>query len=240
MENTLFVALSKQLAIRRQMDIIANNLANADTNGFKTERMMFAELLSERLPEERRLSFVHDVATAMDLREGGMQATGNPLDVALKGPGWFSVDTPQGVRYTRDGQFRLNDEGFLVTKQGHPVLSTQDQPIAFTPADGQIEIKGDGTVSAGGQDRGRIAVVSFDNPQMLEKASGNLYRTDAPAIPTEETHLVQGTIEDSNVLPVIEVTRMITALRTYQGAQNLINKEDERQRLAIRKLTAEP
>lgn len=239
MENSLFVALSRQMTIQRQMEIIANNLANADTGGFKSERLMFAEHLERTERGADPLAFVSDVATATDLREGSMASTGNPLDVAIRGRGWLVIDTPQGPRYTRDGHLRLDATGTLVNKQGFPVRSDSGGPIVFTPVDRVITIKADGSVEADGQSRGRIGVVGFDNPQRLEKVAGNLYRTDAVPAEAPEAEVVQGMIEDSNVEPVIEITRMMTALRTYQGVQRLVQEEHDREREMIRRVTQE-
>lgn len=235
MSNGLAIALSNQLATRRQLEVIANNLANAATSAFKGERMMFVEHLA-RPSHAERLSFVYDRATALDLRPGSLSATGNPLDLAIKGDGWFVIDTPEGFRYSRDGHFRLDATGMLVTRDGHAVLTEDGDPIVFTPDDGDIRVQGDGAVSAGGQPRGRLALVAFDNGQELEKAAGNLYRSAAVPLPAADAAIVQGMIEGSNVQPVVEVTRMIDVLRSYQQTHNLINAEHERQRLAIRKL----
>ncbi len=238
MENTLFIALSKQLAIRREMDVIANNLANTSSPGFKNEKMMFVEYLKETGPRGK-VSLVQDIALARDLSEGVFKRTNNVLDLAIHGKGWFVVDTPQGERYTRNGHFRLNREGELVTTSGQRLMTTSGEPVVFTPGDIEIVIKGDGKVTAAGEDRGQLRVVTFENERRLEKVAGNLFRSDDAPDEKSEAEVVQGVIEESNVKPVIEITRMIKAMRSYQSAQSLVDREHDRQRKAIEKLTRE-
>jgi flagellar basal-body rod protein FlgF len=238
MENTLFIALSKQLAIRREMDVIANNLANTSSPGFKNEQMMFVEYLKNTGPNGK-VSLVQDISLARDLREGIFKRTNNTLDVAIHGKGWFVVDAPNGERYTRNGHFRLNQEGELVTATGHKLMTTTGEPIVFEPGDNDIIIKGDGKVTASGDDRGTLRVVTFENERRLEKVSGNLFRSNEVPDEKTEAEVVQGVIEESNVQPIIEITRMIKAMRSYQGAQSLIDREHDRQRQAIDKLTRE-
>jgi flagellar basal-body rod protein FlgF len=237
MENTLYVALSRQLATNRQMEVIANNLANANTAGFKGEQMMFSEYLA-RTPGSGNVSFVQDLALARDLRDGDLTRTGAPLDLAIRGTGWFAVDTRDGERYTRNGHFKLDAERRLVTASGDPVLGAGG-PIVFGRDDTDISINEDGTVRAANDERGRIRVVAFANEHELRKAAGNLYRTDAPPQEVDAPHLIQGMIEESNVQPIIQVTGMINAVRSYQNSQRMIESEHDRQRAVIDKLTNE-
>ena len=238
MENTLFIAMSKQLAIRREMDVIANNLANTSSPGFKNEQMMFVEYLKET-GTKGEVSLVQDIALARDLSEGVFKRTNNVLDVAIHGKGWFVVDSPQGERYTRSGHFRLNQEGELVTTQGQRLMTTDGEPIVFTPGDNDIVIKGDGQVTANGEERGKLRVVTFENERLLDKVSGNLFRSDVQPSEKSEAEIVQGVIEQSNVQPVIEITRMMKAMQSYQGTQKLVDREHDRIRQAIDKLTRE-
>lgn len=238
MENTLFIALSKQLAIRREMDVIANNLANTSSPGFKNEQMMFVEYLKET-GTNGNVSLVQDIALARDLSEGIFKRTGNVLDLAIHGKGWFVVETPQGERYTRNGHFRLNQEGALVTTTGQKLLTTDGDPVIFSPGDNDIVIKGDGKVTASGEDRGTLRVVTFENERKLDKVAGNLFRSDDTPDEKSAAEIVQGVIEESNVKPIVEITRMMRAMRSYQAAQSLVDGEHERQRKAIDKLTRE-
>jgi flagellar basal-body rod protein FlgF len=180
---------------------------------------------------------VQDFGLVRDLSEGPMTATGNNLDFAIHGSGYFAVDTPQGERYTRVGRFQLDAQDQLVTSQGHAVLDTGGAPI-FAPAeDGEIVVARDGTISVNGEPLGRIAVVQFEDEQAMRKLAGGLYTGDDPQ-PALDAEIVQGMVEDSNVEPVLELTRMITVLRSYQSAQRMMETEHERQRRAISTLVS--
>ncbi|WP_119459787.1 flagellar basal-body rod protein FlgF [Rhodospirillaceae bacterium SYSU D60014] len=236
MENATYIALSRQMVLRREMDIIAHNMANTETPAFKGEDMLFVEYLS-RTDDGARLSFVQDFGLVRDLSEGPMTATGNNLDFAIHGNGYFVVDTPQGERYTRVGRFQIDAQDQLVTSQGHAVLDTGGAPI-FAPAEnGEIVVARDGTISVNGEPLGRIAVVQFEDEQAMRKLAGGLYTGDDPQ-PALDAEIVQGMVEDSNVEPVLELTRMITVLRSYQSAQRMMETEHERQRRGISTLVS--
>jgi flagellar basal-body rod protein FlgF len=238
MENTLFIGLSRQLVAKREMDVIANNLANASSPGYKGEQMMFAEEV-KAVNRSTRLSFVRDVAVARNYGEGEIRRTNNTLDVAIKGQGWFEVEAGGSLKYTRNGHFELDREGQLVNTSGQTIQSEKDGPIVFAPGDLNIVIKSDGTVTANGEDRGKIKVVSFDDMRSLKKVSGNLYTSGAQPQKATDFSMVQGMLEKSNVQPIMEVTRMIDTLRGYQSTQKLLEQEHDRQRKAIEKLTRE-
>ena len=239
MENTLYIALSRQMVIKRQLGLIANNMANGLTPGYKGERMMFVEHLTKPEGGNRfdRMSFVRDLAVARDFQEGSFSDTSNELDFAIHGPGWFVIETNDGNRYTRNGHFRLDAEGQLVTTAGHRVLDVDGRPISFDPETNGIKVRADGSLLVDDEEQGRLQIAAFPNEQLLRKVSGNLYRTDAIPAPAENASVLQGKIEKSNVQPIIEMTKMINALRSYQGAQKIIENEHERLRSAIDKLT---
>ena len=207
MENTAFITLSRQGVLRRQMDVIANNLANMNTTGFQAERMMFVDHLVRSRGGERILgekhAYVRDIATARNTAEGPMKRTENPLDVAIRGEGYFAVETEAGERYTRNGHFRLDPSGQLVTQNGDPVLSETRQPFFFAPEDTEIQISSDGTVSTNNGDLGRLRVVGFEDSEAMEPVSGGLYRSDAPPFDVQRPQVVQGTLKGSNVEPIL-------------------------------------
>lgn len=235
MENATYIALSRQMAAERQLDIIANNLANMNTAGFKAERSLFHEELL-RAGGRERLSFVKDDGTTRDLRPGGQQSTGNNLDVAIDGPGYIAVATPAGTRYTRDGQWRIDAEGKIVTNSGHTLTDERGQPIRLNdPSSGAPVIGTDGTISQSGEVLGRVYLVDFPNPQALRHDGGGLYNTDQAPI-TSIARLRQSMIENSNVNPVAEVSAMIALQRSYQATQRLIDNDHDRQRKAIERL----
>lgn len=231
MENTLYVALSKQMVLRRNMDVIANNVANASTPGFKGEHMMFVEHLANA-GKRQKLSFVQDIGIARDFSAGNISRTGNSLDLAIRGRGWFVIETPQGERYTRNGRFSMDQDGQLVTGHGHPVLDRGGRKIVFGPADSRIEVSGNGSIKTESGEW-QLRLVEFDNEQALRKVSGGLFRASVEPREAEDARVAQGMIEGSNVEPIIEVTQMIHTLREYQAAQKLIETEHERQRRAI-------
>jgi len=236
MENTLYIALSYQTVMQRQMEVIANNVANASTPGFKGEQMLFVEYLADTVGKDD-ISFVQDIAVVRDYREGAFSKTSNPLDVAISGKGWLQVDTPAGMRYTRNGHLQIDAKNTLTTVSGHPVLAENNRPITVPPGGGRIVITPDGTVSSGDGQLGRLKLVSFQNEQELRKDAESLYLTDAPALPASQAKVMQGMVEDSNVKPIVEITNMINALREFQSAQQMIEEEHKRQLQAIDTLT---
>ena len=174
MENSLTIALARQSVLARQMDVIATNMANLETAGFKSENMIFTELI-EQTGDEEFLSIVHDVSFVRDLSEGPFTGTHSSLDLAIHGEGYFVVHTPDGERYTRHGVFQLDDSGNIVTTEGHPVLSSGGAPIAIPLDATDITVTRDGTISADTNEIGRLKVVRFANPQALSKVGSGLY-----------------------------------------------------------------
>jgi flagellar basal-body rod protein FlgF len=240
MENTSYIALSRQNALWRQMDVIANNMANANTPAYKGEQMMFREFLIPTRSSDRatgnKLSYVQDVGLLRDTREGPLTKTDNPLDVGIHGDGYFQIETQAGMRYSRNGHFRLDEGGMLVNTQGFAVMDRNDNPIIFAPNETRIEIAGDGTVSTENGVVANLKVVRFANDQNLRKAGDSLYETtDEPEL-IQRPQVVQGMMEESNVQPVIEITKMTELLRQYQAAQNMIDREHDRTMKAIETL----
>jgi flagellar basal-body rod protein FlgF len=183
-----------------------------------------------------RQAYVRDIATVRDTRGGSMERTHNPLDVAIHGDGYFAVETEAGERYTRGGHFRLDSTGQLVTQDDHPVLSATGQPFFFAPEDTKIHISRDGTVSTENGDLGRLRVVNFEQPEAMEPTSDGLYRSDEPPVDVERPDVVQGTLEGSNVEPIIELARMIEVNRAYSQAKKMVDSEDDRIKKMMRAL----
>jgi flagellar basal-body rod protein FlgF len=249
MDNALLVGLSRQVSLRRELDVIANNIANLNTTGFKGESVMFEQFLDptarhEHFPgNDRRIAFVLDRATLQDFSQGPLQRTEGPLDVAIDGAGFFAIQTQNGERYTRAGNFHLNPQGQLVTNNGQPVLGTGG-PIVFEPTDTNIAIAADGTVSAtngAGQvgDRGKLRLVTFANPTQLTAQGDSLWSAPAtitPQVAPPTTRALQGTLEKANVHAVREMNRMLEVTRTYTTISNMQSRTDELRRKAIDKL----
>ena len=253
MENTLLVGLSRQVVLERELDVSANNMANVNTNGFKSNHMLFEEYLNSGAHEDnfqrpdRRVSYVQDRGTFVDFAQGSAQLTSNPLDVAIDGNGFFAVQTAAGERYTRDGNLHLNAQGQLVTVSGNAVLGTAG-PIVFQPTDHDINISPDGTVtvlegvSRTDSVRGKLRVVNFADPQKLLKQGDNLFSADqaAAAQPDPRSEIRQGYIEKSNVNAVTEMSRMIEIMRTYTQVANLLQQQSDLHKNAIDKLAEVP
>jgi len=239
MENAGYIALSRQSALWRQMDQIANNMANVNTPGFKGEQMLFTDYVAavrtDRSLFKDKIAYTEDFGTVRDLTEGAMQTTGNPLDVAIKGEGYFTVEDENGDRfYTRSGHFKLNADGQLVTTSGALLISDTDAPIVLAPNETEVTIARDGTVSTENGQIGRLRLVEFDDQRQLKKVGDGLYDAgEQTANPLTTPHLVQGMLEGSNVNPITEITRMINVQRAYERAQKMIDTEHERVSNAI-------
>lgn len=252
MENGLLVGLSRQVVLERQMDVVANNLANLNTNGFKAERSVFQEYLNNGAHEDnfpssdRRVSFVQDRAAYHDLAAGSMEETKSPLDVAVDGSAFLVVQTPAGERYTRDGGLSINAQGQLVNASGYQVLGTGG-PITFQPSDKNISISADGRVSVVegtsmiDSARGKLRLVSFTRPQSLQKEGSNLFSaTSDQGAPDTTSTLRQGYLEKSNVNSVLEMTRMIDVTRSYTQVATMLQSSSDLHKSAIEKLAEVP
>jgi flagellar basal-body rod protein FlgF len=246
MENSLLVGLSRQVALRRELDVIANNLANLGTTGFKGEGVLFQEFLDGQVRDhgfaapDQRVAFVIDRATRTDFSQGPMERTGNALDVAIDGEGFLVVETDDGERFTRNGTLTVDSTGRLVTASGQAVLG-DGGPIVLEPDDTEISIAPDGTVSTRDGDRGRLRVVRFENEAQLVKGGENLFAANDAPLPAEpRTRILQGMIEKSNVRPVVEMSRMIEVTRAYTTLANMMQRTDELRRNAIERLAEVP
>lgn len=218
MDNATYIALSFQMPLFRQMAVIANNMANANTTGFKAENMMFESYLekigNEQVAGKQKASFVNDIATYQDTKQGSLEATNNPLDVAINGKGYFVIETPQGERFTRAGSFHVNADGQLVNPQNYPVVG-DGGAIEFAPEDVNIKIGENGIVTANNGDiRGQLRVAGFENEQMLDQGENGLFSTKADAIAASNFTIAQGMLENSNVNPVLAMTQMIEVQRS--------------------------
>lgn len=237
METAGYIALSNQMVLRQKMDVIAQNLANVNTSGFQGESMMFVEHL-QSTEDGKTLSFVQNLAMVRNLNPGPLTPTDNPLDVAIRGEGYFQVETPTGERFTRNGAFTLDAQGRLVTADNHPVLSTAGGQIVIPIDDRSISIARDGTVSTETGELGRIGVFTFENEQKLTKTSAGLFDAgDQEAEAKREPIVEQGMIEGSNVQGVAEMTNMIRTVRSYQAAGKVVEDEHRRQRQMIEVLS---
>ena len=237
MTTTAEVALSYQLALANQLDITANNIANMSTTGFQSSQPLFAEFLVEIDNKGNDIAYVEDRGTLRNTDAGPLNFTGNTMDLGLQGKGYFVVEQNGEFLYTRNGSFRLDDSGRLVTNGGAVVLDEQDNPIVFSPDEASIEISRDGAVRSENGEIGRLQIVNFADPQDMELLGSSLLRTDQVPFEAAGTEVVQGMLEGSNVIAISEMTRMIELLRSYQSANQLITSDEDRQEKAIDILT---
>ncbi len=245
MQNTLYVSLSRQIALRQEMDVIANNMANMTTTGFKGSRPMFEEYLMGKGesvsvdPASRgKVAFVSTKGTLRDTSQGPLETTGNPTDFALQGEGFFVVETEDGPRYTRNGHFSVDTQGNLTTIDGLRVLGEGDRPINLPRTGGPVTVSAEGSVSVDGTAAGRFRLVEFDNRQALLAEGNNLFSSPSgndPA-PAKATQVTQAALEASNVQSISEMTRMIEVSRSYQSIQSIISAQNDLERSAIQTL----
>ena len=237
MENSLYVGLSGQVALEQKMTLIANNVANLNTPGYRGQNAVFKEFISDQRRMKEDVSLVLDYGQYQVTDPGPIKLTGNPLDVALVGPGFMGVQTPEGVQYTRAGNFGLSANGELITSTGMKVADQGGGTISI-PADARyVTIDEKGIVSTDQGAVSNLMIVEFDDYQKLDPAGNGLYRTEEQPKPALETRAFQGKLEGANVQPVVEMTRMIDVLREYQSVQRIMQSEHDRQRTAIQRLT---
>jgi len=241
MDNALYVGLSRQMTLRRELDIVANNIANANTTGFKVEDLMVrteqakpAKTLDGGAP----VKFVMDTGVARDFTQGAMVKTDGDFDLGIDGKAFFKIQAAGGERYTRDGRFTTNPEGVLVTQSGYPVLDESGGPITIDPKLGQVAIGKDGIVSQGAVRVGKIGLVRPDDMASLAKDGDNLYRNTANTTlqPVTDAQIHQGMLESSNVQPVIEITKLIEIQRAYEGVAKMMDNTAELSRSAVERL----
>jgi flagellar basal-body rod protein FlgF len=240
MENAQLVALSRQIALQHQMDVVANNMANITTTGFKASDMLFEDYLMPTASDndfaglDQDVHYTQDWTTVHDMTAGPVEQTGNELDVALMGNGFLTVQTDAGPRYTKSGALAIDATGTLVDLNGNPVLGTSGA-IAFDDSDIDIVISQDGTVSTNNGNKGKLAIAEFVDPQILSRQGDNYFSGPAPDAPVA-TRLMQGAIERSNVSGVTELTTMIRVQRAYQSLASLMQRQHELRSTAIQRL----
>jgi flagellar basal-body rod protein FlgF/flagellar basal-body rod protein FlgG len=253
-ENALLVGLSRQAALRQSLDVIANNIANLNTTGFKADNLTFEAMTfgaargNAFAGNDQKVNFDAGRNTWHDMSQGAVQQTGNPLDVAIQGSAFFAVQTPNGERYTRNGAFQINAQGQLVTLDGAPVLG-EGGPITFQQTDHDINISQDGTIvvvegtnSANSAQRGKLKLVDFAQPGRLQKVGSTNFAAPAGVTgqPPARPHVIQGAIEKSNVQSVVEMTRMIDVTRAYTNIAQMTQSQSDLRKSAVDKLSDVP
>jgi flagellar basal-body rod protein FlgF len=237
MQDSLYVALSSQIALERRLDTIADNVANASTIGFRATGVKFEDVVSGTGPKS--VSFASSGKTYLSNAHGSMTETGNPFDFAVQGDAWFAIDTPVGTVMTRDGRFSMNDAGELMSIEGHPVLDSGGAPIQLDPRNGPPKAGADGSLRQGDQLVGAIGLYNFDPGQNFVRYGNSGIvpaRTPEPVTDRSDVGIAQGFLEESNVNPVLEMTRLIMVQRAFENTAALMRQTDSSADDAIKTL----
>ncbi len=236
MDSSGYITLTRQSGLLKELQSVANNIANISTSGFRREGLVFAESLQALESEGGGIAMTEARVRYTDAGSGSMTKTGGAFDLAIDGPGFFMVETELGERLTRSGAFTPNEQGELVNMNGHRVLDSGGAPI-FVPTDsGQVGVSADGTVSVNGRLIAQIGIFEVADTQSLTREDGVLFKADGDVLPAEYSRVKQGFIEGSNVEPVVEMARLIEVQRAYEMGQKLLEKEDQRIRTAVKTL----
>lgn len=238
MENASSIALSRLDTDQRAMSVVANNIANASTAGFKSQHQIFSDYLSRQegndLPQGAETeSYTQDLRTFRDVSQGQMQQTGNPLDLAIGGEGYFSIQTPNGARLTRAGRFERQTDGSITDQDGHALLDRSGQPIRLSEQDHQITISSDGLITTESGEQGQIDIVLPQDVNRMQAEGNVLLNAEGRSTTVERPNIMQGMVESSNVQTMSEMTHMLQIQRDFQFLSQFVQGEDTRQENAI-------
>lgn len=232
MDNNGYVALTRQMGLMREIQVVANNIANAATTGYRQEGVIFSEFV-KTVDDGASLSMGYGNVRNTSFTQGSLTQTGGTFDLAIEGDGYFLIETGQGQRLSRAGSFTPNGVGDLVTPDGYNVLDAGGAPLFVPPAAEVVSISSDGTISADGVLIGQVGVVTPINPGAMIREDGVMFRADEGFEPTENPRVVQGFVESSNVDAISQLARMIEVQRAYEMGQSFLDSEDERVRQAM-------
>lgn len=236
MDTISYVALTRQTGLMNEMQVVANNLANMSTTGYRAEGVVFAEMV-QRLPAEG--GSVAMTATRGGYTEGvqgRLVRTGGTFDIGIQGDGFFQIETPSGNRLSRGGSFTPDQNNELVTMDGYPVLDAGGARVFIPPDARNVTIASDGTVDVNGLAVAQIGLFNVADPDLLNRTDGVMFVPDEALLPVENPVMMQGFLEQSNVDPIAEITRMIEVQRAFELGQKLLDKDDERIRNVLRTL----
>lgn len=235
MENAGYATLSRQTGLLREMRVVANNIANSATTGYRSEGLIFSEYV-QTAPGQESLSMSRANIRNTSMEQGQLTKTGGTFDFAIEGDAYFMIETPQGERLTRSGVFSPNAAGDLVTMDGYRVLDAGRAPV-FVPGTAEtINVGADGTVTADGNTIGQIGLFKPVDAHTMTREDGVMFRVDGDIEDAETATMVQGYKEGSNVNAILEVSRMIEIQRAYEMGQSFLETEDKRIRSAITNL----
>ncbi len=236
MDSTSYTVLSRQTGLLREMQIVANNLANSATTGFRQEGLVFSEYVRGTGGEAGSLSMTRANTRNTSLEQGVLTRTGGIFDLAIEGDGFFQVESPEGLRLTRSGAFVPDSNGDLATIDGYRVLDVGGAPVFVPPGAANASVSGDGTLSSDGQLIGRIGVVRPVRTQDLQREDGVLFSVNGPVEEVERPQVKQRFLENSNVNSISQLARMIEIQRAYELGQSFLDAEDRRVREAVKTL----
>lgn len=236
MDTASYTTLSRQTGLWREMNIVANNIANAATNGYRQEGLIFSEFIKANSNGES-LSMGHGNIRNTSFMQGAITETGGSFDFAIEGNGFFMVDSPAGQRLTRAGSFSINSQGDLVTPDGLMVLDAGGAPIFIPPDTVNVSVSEDGTISSEDRLLGQIGVFQPVDPIEMTREDGVLFRSDAGIEPSNTSRVLQGYVENSNVDPITSIARMIEVQRAYELGQSFLDSENQRVKDALRSFT---
>lgn len=220
MDNSIYITLSRQTALFRDMEVTANNIANVNTAGYNAEKLMFSDYLVK--DNKRMDAYANDPLSWRDTAQGSMKTTSNNFDLAISGNGYFQIQTPLGVRYTRAGNFQINAEGTLVNVEGNAVLGADGGEIAIPDNAKSVIINGAGQVTVDGEDVGQVGVMEFADEQGMKRLGNSLYSSEETPLPSETARVVQGALETSNVSPVSEMVRVMNLSRATTSTAKFV------------------
>jgi flagellar basal-body rod protein FlgF len=223
MQEGLYVALSSQIALEKRLNTIADNVANASTVGFRATGVKFEDVVSGL--DDKSLSFVSSGDTYISDTNGPLRETGNPFDFAIKGNAWFGIETPAGTVMTRDGRFTLTENGELVSIEGYPVLDAGGAPIQLDPRNGPPRAGADGSLRQGDNLVGALGLYNFDpGPNFVRFGNSGIVPSGEPepVVDRLDAGVAQGFLEESNVNPVLEITRLIMVQRAFENGAAMI------------------
>ncbi|AFO93214.1 flagellar hook-basal body complex protein [Phaeobacter inhibens] len=236
MGDTGYTTLSRQSGLMREMRVVANNIANSATTGYRAEGVIFSEFI-QSAPGQESLSMGRANIRNTSMAQGALTQSGGDLDLAIEGDGYFMVETPMGERLTRSGAFSTNAQGDLVTMDGHRVLDAGRAPV-FIPGDAKsIKFGADGTLSADGRALGQIGIFKPEENYQMIREDGVMFRVDGEIEDAGDARVLQGFLEGSNVNAISQLARMVEIQRAYEMGQSFLETEDQRVRNAIKNLT---
>ena len=237
MQDSLYVSLSAQIALERRLDTIADNVANASTVGFRATGVKFEDVVTGT--GQKAVSFASSGNTYLSTRHGSLTETGNPFDFAIQGDAWFAIETPAGTVMTRDGRFSMNENGELMSIEGYPVLDGGGAPIQLDPRNGPPKAGADGSLRQNDQLVGAIGLYNFDPGENFVRYGNSGIvpaRTPEPVTDRSDVGIAQGFLEESNVNPVLEMTRLIQVQRAFENTAALMRQTDSSTDDAIKTL----